>query len=195
MSFYTGTQSELLYSYANPSTNLATFVTEDSLQKTYPPVFIPAGFFFNAGSTGKALRVKAAGQLGSTGTPTFLWSVRLINAASPPAWSAAGVLLGATGALTTASTVTLAPWFLDMDIVIRTVGLGATSTVVSMGQVTSPAGLASPFAGSIPAAGVSPANATVDNSQSYYLYLSCACGTSNSLNLVNLQSLKVFGEN
>lgn len=42
MSFITGTQNEVLYSYANASTNLATFTAEDNLQKTFPPVIIPA---------------------------------------------------------------------------------------------------------------------------------------------------------
>jgi len=116
MSFLTGTQAELLYSNATASTNLATFTTEDNLQKTYPPVIIPAGFFLNPGATGKALKIKAAGQLGTTGAPTFTWSVRLLTSTT---WSAGGILLGATTTLTAGTTQTLAPWFLDLDIALR----------------------------------------------------------------------------
>ena len=192
MSFYTGTQDELLFSYANASTNLATFTTEDNLQKTYPPVIIPAGFFLNAASTGKALRVKAAGQLGTTGAPTFTWSARLLTSTT---WSAGGILLGSTAALTAGTTQTLAPWFLDMEITLRTLAIGGASTVVTMGEVRSPLGLASPFAGTIPANNTTPAVATLDNSQTYYLFLSAACGTSNAANLINTQLLKVYGEN
>ena len=191
MSFYTGTQTEVLYAYANASTNLATFTTEDNLLKTYPPVFIPAGFFFNAGATGKSLKVKAVGQLGTTSSPTFTWSVRLINAASPPAWSAGGVLLGQTAATTAGATVTLAYWFIDLDITLRTIATGAASTVVTTGEVRGPASLASPFSASIPASNTTPAVSTVDNSQAYFLYISAACSASSASNLINTQSLKV----
>jgi len=197
VSGYTGTPFELLYAYAAASTNLATFTTEDNLLKTYPPVFIPAGFFGLQGGTGKSLRLRAAGQMGfTTGAPTFLWSIRLINAASPPAWSAGGVLLAATAALATGGTaVVTTPWYMDLDVVARTLGTGAATTVVTMGEIRAPAALASPFTATIPSLAVSPAVATVDASQPYYLYLSCACGTSNSLNLINTQMLKCYGEN
>ena len=48
---------------------------------------------------------------------------------------------------------------------------------------------------SIPANNVSPALATLDNSTTYYLFVSAACGTSNAANLINMQMLKVYGEN
>lgn len=186
------TFNECLYSIGQASTNLATFTTEDNLQKTYPPIIIPAGFFFNQQATGKALRVKAAGQLGTTSAPTFQWSLRLLTSTT---WSAGGILLGTSAALTAGTTQTLAPWFLDLEIVMRSLGIGGASTVVTMGEVRSPLGLATPFAGSIPGNNVSPAVATIDNSQQYFLFLSAACGTSNAANLINLQTMKVFAEN
>lgn len=195
MSFYTGTQNEVLYAYSGASTQLNTFTTEDNLMKTYPPVFIPAGFFFNAGSTGKCVKIEAYGRLGTTSAPTFTWSVRLIAAASPPAWSAGGVLLGSTAALTAGTTQTLAPWKLDATLMFKTIATGAASAVTFMGQVTGPLALASPFAGTIPANNTTPTISTVDNSQSYYLYISAACGTNNGANLIQTEMLKVYGEN
>ena len=192
MSFITGTQNEVLYSYASASTNLATFTAEDNLQKTFPPVIIPAGFFLNAGATGKTLKIKAAGQLGTTSAPTFTWSIRLLTSTT---WSAAGILLGSSAALTAGTTQTLAPWFLDVDVTLRTLSIGGASTVVTMGQVSGPLALATPFAGTIPANNTTVTATTVDNSVQYYLFLSAACGTSNAANLINLQSLKVYGEN
>ncbi|MEI7656106.1 MAG: hypothetical protein WCJ22_04970 [Actinomycetes bacterium] len=192
MSFVTGTQNEVLFSYANASTNLATFTAEDNLQKTFPPVIIPAGFFLNAGATGKTLKIKAAGQIGTTSAPTFTWSIRLLTSTT---WSAAGILLGSSAALTAGTTQTLAPWFLDADVTLRTLSIGGASTVVTMGQVSGPLALASPFAGTIPANNTAVTATTVDNSVQYYLFLSAACGTSNAANLINLQSLKVYGEN
>lgn len=194
MSNFTNTNTEVLYSYANASTNLATFTAEDNLQKTYPPVLIPAGFFFNAGATGKTLRVKASGQLGfTTGAPTFTFTARLIASAT---WSAAGVPLGSTVAQATgASAVVTCPWTLDLDVTLRTLGTGAASTLVSTGLVSCPAGFATPFVATIPSLAVSPAVSTFDNALQYWLYVSAACGTSNALNLANMQSLKVYGEN
>jgi hypothetical protein len=194
MSFLSGTQTELFYSNATASTNLATFTTEDNLQKTYPPVIIPAGFFLNQGATGKAIKVHALGQLGcTTGSPTFLWSIRLLTSTT---WSAGGILLGATAAsASSASAQTLAPWVLDVDVSLRTLSIGGASTVVTMGTVDAPLGLVSPGTITIPANNVSPVVSTLDNSTTYYLFVSCACGTSNSLNLINMQILKVYGEN
>jgi hypothetical protein len=192
MSWENGIPTDCPYSYHNASTNLATFTTEDNLQKTYPPVLLRAGLILNAQATGKSLRVKGMGQLGTTASPTYQWSLRLLTSTT---WSAGGILLGTTAALTAGATVTLAPWFIDAEIGVRTIGIGATTTLVTSGEIRSPLGLATPFAGTIPASGVSPAVATFDNSVPYYLFLSAACSASNSLNLINLQQLKVYVDN
>jgi hypothetical protein len=190
-------QTEVLYSFAGASTNLATFTTEDNLLKTYPLCQIP-GSYFGGGQVGglsKSLRIKAGGQMGfTTGAPTFLWSIRAIASTT---WSATNLLLGATAALATgASAVVTTPWFLDADIGLRTAAVAAgTATVVTMGEVRAPAALATPFTQTIPSLAVSPALTTWDINAVYYLFLSCACGTSNSLNLINTQYMKVYGEN
>lgn len=192
MSWENGIPTDCLFSYHNASTNLATFTTEDNLQKTYPPVILRAGTFLNASATGKTLKIKAAGQLGTTSAPTFTWSIRLLTSTT---WSAGGILLGSTSALTAGSSQTLAPWFLEAEIGLRTLSIGGASTVVTMGEVRSPLGLASPFAGTIPANNTSVTATTVDNSVQYYLFISAACGTSNASNLINLQQLKVWADN
>lgn len=178
-----------LAGYANPATQLSAFTAEANLQQTYPPVqLILPILMANAEATGRTIRVKASGQLGTTAAPTFAWSARLLTTTT---WSAGGILLGTTAAVTAGTTVTLAPWFLDMWITLRTLSIAAASTVVTTGEVRSPVGLASPFAATIPAPNVSPAVATVDNSLTYYLFLSVACGTNNALNLINLQNMYV----
>jgi hypothetical protein len=89
MSFLTGTSVELMYSSIATGTQLNTFTTEDNLQKTLPHVIIPAGFFNPAnGGTGKGLKVRAYGRLGTTGAPTFTFTLRLLTSTT---WSAAGV--------------------------------------------------------------------------------------------------------
>jgi len=189
------TTTECLYSYANASTNLATFTTEDNLQKTYPPVQLVLPLLLkDVGDTGKSFKVKATGQLGSTATPTFQWSARLLTSTT---WSAGGILLGTSAALTTQTTVTLGYWFLDLDIIVRTLSIGAASTVVSVGSIYSPFGLATATngGGTIPASNVAPTVATVDNSLTYYLFLSAACSASSGSNLINTQQLKLYCEN
>jgi len=190
-SFLTGTSGEVIYSSVATGTQLNTFTTEDNLQKTLPPVIIPAGVFLNAQATGKCLRVKAVGRLGTTGAPTLPFSIRLLTSMT---WSAAGIGFS-TAALTAGSGVTLAPWYLDAEIIFSTLASGAASTIAILGEVRSPLGLASPFAGTIPASNTAFTAATFDNSVTNYLFLSAACGTSNASNLIQLEMLKVYGEN
>lgn len=193
MSFITGTGTELLYSSIATGTQLATFTTEDNLQKALPYCIIPAGFFYaSQGATGKSLRVKACGRLGTTGTPTFTFNIRLLTSST---WSAAGIGF-ASAAITAGSGVTLAPWFMDVEIIFRTLGTGAASTIAVMGEVR--AGTAFAAGGgiySIPGANVAFTAATYDNSVTNYLFLSAACGTSNGSNLIQLEMLKVWGDN
>ncbi len=198
MSGYTQSTGEVLYSFAGASTNLATFTAEDNLLKTYPLCQIPGSIFGLAGNTGQrstTLRVKAGGQIGfTTGSPTFTWSIRALTSAT---WSAGAPLLGATAATAVGSVaVVTTPWYLDFDLTLRTAAAAAgTATVVGMGTVTAPAALASPFIATIPSLAVSPAVTTWDVNATYYLFLSAACSASNSLNLINTQYLKVYGEN
>jgi hypothetical protein len=191
VSGYTLTQPEIFYSYGGASTNLATFTTEDNLMKTYPLCDIPVGYLSSVGKRSSSMKIRASGQVGSTSTPTFTFTLRLLTTTS---WSAGGLVLGTSNAITAGSTVTLAPWQLDVDVTLRTLAAAgsATTTVVTIGTIS---GLGFPTVGCIPAANVTPALATIDASVQYYLFLSCACGTSNSLNLINCQQFKLYLEN
>lgn len=192
MSSYTNTNKEVLYNNVGVATQLNTFTTEDNLQKTYPPVIIPAGFFLNPAATGKNIQIKAWGQLGTTSAPTFTWSIRLLTSTT---WSAGGLLLGSTAALTAGTTQTLAPFTLEAELSLKTLSIGGASTVQLMGEVRGPLAFASPFGGTIPANNTAITLATLDNSTTYFLFLSVACGTSNAANLIQLTQLKVSGEN
>jgi hypothetical protein len=192
MSFISGgTQTEVFYSSKVTATQLNTFTAEDNLMKTLPPCIIPAGFFAQAPGEGKVLKVRAWGRLGTTGGPTFTWNIRLLTSTT---WSAAGIGF-ATAALTAGSTQTLAPWVMDVDIFLRTLSIGAASTIGMLGEVRSPLGLATPFAGTIPTNNTAFTSATLDDSLTYYLFLSAACGTSNAANLIQVEHMKVYGEN
>lgn len=192
MSFLTGTSAEMLYASIGAGTQLASFTTEDNLQKTLPYVMIPAGFFFSPqGATGKSLRIRARGRLGTTGSPTFTWSLRILTSST---WSAGGIGFS-SAALAAGTTQTLAPWYLDGDLVLRSLGAGAGSTLAFFGEIRSPLGLASPFSGTIPGNNVAFTAATFDHSVNNFIFLSAACSASNAANLIALEMLKVVGEN
>ncbi len=190
MSFLTGTSTEVLYSSVTNGTQLNTFTTEDNLQKTLPPIIIPAGFFMGPTAEGKRIRIQARGRMGVTGTPTFTISLRLLTSTT---WSAAGI--GFSTAALTGAAATLAPWKLDAEIVMRTMGIGAASTILVMGEFSAPGALASPFSGTIPAANTAFTAATYDNSVTNYLFLSAACSASSGSNLIQVESIAVYGEN
>lgn len=193
MSTYQGTLPELYYSFSAAGTALNTFTAEASLMGGYPIPQIPATFFNKLGDLSSSMKIKAWFNVGSTATPTFTLSVRLLTSAT--AWSAGGLLLGSSSAMTAASTVTNAWADLDMDVILRSIAPGAaTSSLASYGTIE---GSAFPVTGNIPANNVSAVNSTLDNTGAtqYFLWLSAACGTSNALNAISLQALKIYLEN
>lgn len=181
--------SELYYVSIATGTQLNTFTTEASLMGGLKHCIIPAGYL---NQVERSLRVRAIGRLGTTGTPTFTFSVRFINSTT---FSAGGGLGVSSAAITGGSGVTLAPWSLDMDIVVRSVGAGGGSntTLALFGEVAGQTAFASPFQYYMP-----PANTaftgSLDSSATQYLYVSVACGTSNASNLCQLEMLKVHAE-
>lgn len=193
MSFLTGTSVEVVGPGATVTngTQLATFTTEDNLQKTLPNIAVPA-FFFN--KVGQCLKVRAWGRLGTTGTPTFTFSARLRTNAT---WAADGVVVS-SAAITCGSGVTLAPWELELDITCRAIGGNPATTATTLGMTGFVRGGTSFAAGgglySIPAANTA-FTVTIDNTVTQYFYLSAACGTSSGSNLIQLEMMKVYGEN
>lgn len=194
MSAITPVGSEVLWSNAQAGTN-ATYAagTEQSLMGGLVPCVIPAFFFLNNAATGKALKLKVSGLVTCISAVTWTFAVCLIP--STNTFSAGTAIKWATPALTAPSAIALAPWFLDFDFVMRNVNAGATSVVAGMGTVTSPAGLATPFMGTMPTFNTSPQISTYDNSLNYFLHVSLASSSASASNLANLQMGKLYGEN
>lgn len=187
-----GVGPEVFYSEAIAGTALATFTTEASLMGAYPIPQIPATFFKALGQVSSTMKIRAYGNAGDTTTaPTFTLSARLLT--SSTSWSAGGLLLGSTPAITmTGTSVTNGWWQLDADVILTAIAAGAaTSSLTTIGTVSGV------LSGMMPAANVSAVNATFDNTGAtqYYLWLSAACGTSNAANKIQLQMLKVYLEN
>lgn len=186
--------TSLLYSSIATGTQLNTFTSEASLQGALPHCRIPSWLLLTSnGGVGRTFRVRAHGQLGTTGTPTFTFTARLIPSTT---WSAGGIGV-ASAAITCGSGVTLAPWMLDLDITVRSVGAGGASntTLAMQGMVVaSTAFAAGGGVYSLPAANTA-FTASLDGSVDQYFYLSATCGTSNASNLIQLTQLKVWCDN
>lgn len=191
-SFITGTSAEVLYASITTGTQLNTFTTEDNLMKTLPACILPAGYFYNLGAAGKSIKIRAYYRVGTTTTPTMTFSTRLRTNRT---WAADGVVVS-SAAITLGSTVTLAPVQMDFDIVCRAIVDGATGTTLAMiGMLTGGTAFAATGGGySMPNANTA-FTVTLDNTVTQYVYLSAACGTSNAANLIQLEMIKVYGEN
>lgn len=187
-----GVGPEVYYSFSAAGTALATFTTEASLMGGYPIPQIPATFFAKLGEQSSTMKIRAVGNAGdTTAAPTFTLSMRLLSSAT--SWSAGGLLLGSTNAMTVSSTsLTNGWWQLDVDVILRTIAAGAaTSSVFTAGTVTGTA-----MTGFMPANNVTAVNSTLDNTGAtqYFFWLSAACGTSNAANTISLQGLKIYLE-
>jgi hypothetical protein len=195
--FQGGVGPEVYYSVSAAGTPLNTFTSEASLMGGYPVPQIPATFFNKASpQLASTVKIRAYGNASDTSTaPTFTLSLRLLSSAVT--WSAGGVLLGSSSAMTMqAASLTNAWWQLDADIFLRSLAAGAaTSSLFTAGLVGGPA-FAAP-GGSIPATNISAVTSSFDatGATQYFLWLSAACGTSNAANAISLQALKVYLEN
>lgn len=99
----------------------ATVETALWVAATYSPIAA------NLATVGKVFRLTAGGIMSFAVTGTLTITPRFGLTVG------AGVTMGASIALTTPGVTTNQPWRLDMIVVVRTVGVGATSTVIGTG--------------------------------------------------------------
>lgn len=107
---------------------LASFTTAVSCLPTQARYTIPSDEWF----LGKALRVRAAGQISNvvTASPTFTFEFRLGPSSNIVAFT--------TGALVTSTTAhTTLPWWLDIMMTCRSIGGGTSGTLMGQALVSS----------------------------------------------------------
>jgi hypothetical protein len=190
MSFYTGTQTELLYSYAGAATTTTPAAAATSVIATYPPVVIPGGFMAALGGRSSSLRVWLWGQATATATvPTWIFG---ISKTTINTFSGTGGIQTATF---TPGAVTGAYFRVIIDITLRAEGQVGNSTVAVNGVVDGPALLPSPFESTIPASNVANTWTDWQVDQQYYLWPYLTLGAATAGNTVTTQQLKVYGEN
>ena len=195
MSGFTQTTNELLYAYYGAGTvSTPTTTPGSSMTLGYPPVIVPGGYMSNVGEHSSSLYMHMKGLLIATATiPTFQFNL-YATTAQPAAW-AATTLIGQTTTATPSATT--GQWCtVEWNIGLRTLGLGAASTVTCNGLVTC-ASLPSPFYLEIPngASTYTPTCTTWPMDQQVYLWPTLSLGTATAGNTFTCEYLKLYGEN
>lgn len=203
MSGYTQTTNELLYSYYGAATvTTPTTTPGSSMTLTYPPIVVPANYMKNANSSiSSSLRLEMAGLMTSTATvPTWQFFIyTAVATTSPPSFTTTNTL-GSTATFTP-SAETNDVWTATIHIGLRTLALGAASTVVCMGDYQCDAFSTTAFAVqtqsfvSMPGPGAYTPLATWDTTQAYILWPALSLGAGTAGNTVTTQYVKLYGEN
>jgi hypothetical protein len=193
-----GTWAECFFANTADYTAIASFTTETSLLSgTNNQPTIPA-LFFNQGGRGfgRAVTLRGKGVLSTTGTPTYLLTIRFGTTSGPSYIS--GTAVGVTAAITTASGVTN-KWFeFQLDLICTVCGIGTgNTTLAGSGYWKSPGGFASPFIYPIEPTTPDTATwtATIDSSATQYVNISVTSSASSASNTLTLKQLLAFGWN
>ena len=158
-------------------TAVNTTITETNLWTPAIWAPIPA----NSMMAGKVYQGNAGGVLGTTLTPTLVWTPRSGQSATP----GSNVTLGPTTAATMIASLAAVPWAWQFNLVIRALGLaasGATGTgsgQVTIGGLTTATGVVQVMGGTVAT--------TIDNTAATGLPLSVTWGTSAAANTVTAQ--------
>lgn len=154
-----------------------TSTTETNLW--VPAIWTPIGA--NSMYAGKIYKCEAGGILGTTSTPTLIWTPRCGQSATP----SSNITLGATTGTTMIASLAAVPWAWDFTLVIRALGLaasGATGTgngKVVIGGLTTAAGVVQVMGATVAT--------TLDNTAATGLVLSATWGTNNAANTITCQ--------
>jgi hypothetical protein len=157
---------------------LATSVTLTDISPA-PQFTLPAGFL----QEGSTLTMKAWGVFSTTVTPTLLLGFYY--------GGVAGVALGTTGAITTASTITNVPWRIQLDVDVWTDG--ATGTCKTQGWCGFGTAVSTWSFLPIPNT-ANTGTVTIDTTTAKVISVGGQWGTSNASNTVTCHGFKVFSD-
>jgi hypothetical protein len=187
--------TEALWSHAQVATVSVPSASAVTITAGWPTITIPAGFFTKLGDRTSSARLMLQGGLTATATiPTFAFGLAWTQA-NPGTFSAANLLHAISATNTPGGAVTLAQVKFEWHIGLRTLGLGAASTLVCTGDVDCPSGFATPFKLTMPATNGSKTSAsTIDVTQPIYLWPYITLGAATAGNTVTLDWGKLFGD-
>jgi hypothetical protein len=204
VSFVTATNTEVLYTMPAAGTALASTVTKTVISAnsaTNPPYQMPAltAIWPPDRLTPRSLRFIARGGVGTTATPTLLVQAYLDPTQNS---TTSQILLGATGAFTTASGLgggasMTANWELELDMVVTVMGVtsGAYNcTVYTNGIFSIGAGNDAATTAAVQyMIGSNTAKTTIVPSTSYWPEIWATWGTSNAANSIQCSQFMVMG--
>lgn len=193
-SFVTGTSAEILYNSTAAGASANTFTAETNLNTTATMgvgAKLGADFFIaDPSQIGRAIKITAQFVIGTTGTPTFTFTVRL--------GATQGAVTGTIGlgsaTVTTISAAAARGAFADGYCTLTAIGAaGANSTIRGIGTVS---GAALAATGDLWGGAAAPGTvATFDTSVTNFINVGAACGTSSASNTIQLLQLMVWGLN
>lgn len=182
----------LIYSDAGDRTALSSFTSEASLLagRNHQPI-IPSLSMNRSGpdGAGAAYRLTARGSIGTTGAPTFIFTVRMNTTQSLSSVAGTAILVSPT--ITTNSGVTNGTgWELKADLIVSTAGQGTNNLTISGAGTVISSGFATPVNFLSPTTPPTTTwTATFDSALTYFLMLSATCGTSDASNVIRLKQL------
>jgi hypothetical protein len=192
------TWSDLLFTNVADFTAQASFTSEASLLTgpNQQPTFL-AGTWADYAAVGKVVRITAEGIVGSTGTPTYLFQLRL--GTTQGATDLTGSSIGVSDAITTASGISNQWWKLDVGLTCTVAGQGANNvTLKCSGSIRSPSGFAAPYEYILTPTDPPTATwtaATINGAATQYFNLSVTCSASSASNTITCKKLEVRIEN
>jgi hypothetical protein len=203
MSGYTQTTDEILYAYYGAATVSNPAITPGvTITAGYPPIEIPANFFSNVGSRSSSLRFEIGGLATVTAAiPTWQFFFYIAVATTSAPAFATTTTLGTTGTFTPGQAATNFPWDCVLNIGLRTLVLGALSTVTCQGYVESYAFTTAAYSTTagpkvfVPASGAYSPLATYDTTQTYLIWPALSLSAATAGNTVTVEYAKLYGEN
>jgi hypothetical protein len=194
MSFYTGTQMELIYCWSGAGPALTATVTQTSLNPTVgtqPGPKIPAQL--PGTPVYKSYRLLAAGIM-TTAATAVSFSVRpylgLTDGALTTALYPAAGTIGGFPATTPSISLTGLPWMLELSIVIT--ALGTSGTWMTVGDVSL---MTSATAGNGFCVGNGSTAITLSTVVDQYITIAGVLGNTTASNTLTLTTLKLYGCN
>ena len=184
--------TETLWSYAQAATTSVPAASAATITAGWPAITIPAGFFQKLGDKTSSARLRLEGALTATATvPTF--ALGLAATQVTPAAFSASTLLHAISSTNTPTAVTAAWIGMEWHIGLRTLGLGAASTLVTTGKCECPS-FAAPNFVAFPSANGAKTLATIDVMQPIYLWPYLTLGAATAGNTITLDWGKLYGD-
>ena len=197
MSFYTGTQMELLYSMpANGTAVTAAAQTQLTGTPTAsnPSYQLPAYFFPNGqGGPGKTLLIKASGFF-TTGTITSLTDV--IELSFDSTINTHGTTIAKTGAITGTTLTSVTNGIRILDCWITCQQVGTTTNLVAAGQLNVGTGNnAATVANAAYNIGTPQTPATINNATAYFIELWNTWSVTTGSPTITCSQFMIFGCN